>query len=132
MNRKAKLTLFAVLIFLAGLLIGSLAVGLYAKSRVDTVVTGTQSQRIDVIIGRLDREVGLSAKQQDEMRDVLERLLADVREERKALAEELRPSIRRARERARSILTEEQFAELRSLGRPLRRRFPELLGPNNQ
>lgn len=128
MSRTSALAAVAAL-FLAGVLVGGLAVHLYHGSTVPAPAPPPERGRgpgpwelvSARFIERLDAELDLTPEQRAE----IERLMAQGRRELEDLRRELRPrveqSIRLTRERIRGVLTPEQarvFDELGPLAGP--------------
>lgn len=97
-----------VLVFILGILCGSLATHLLYKYRMDSIISGRGQSREETIVNRLDRKLDLDDRQEEQVRAIVH----ETEEEIKALRKQLRPQteaiIAKAQARISVLLTPEQ------------------------
>jgi hypothetical protein len=126
---KIKLASGVLLVFLVGVLAGSLGTGIYYKKRVEKFEAGGPSvqQRIQIITGRFSDELNLTSEQKAEF----EKIVKDSQEKIVALGEKVFPEIKEINDKTfnsiRDKLTAEQKTKLDALLQRMtdvRSRFP--------
>ena len=100
-----------VMVFILGILCGTLATHLYYKYRIESIISGRVPTREEAIVSRLDRRLHLDVRQLEQVRAIIH----ETRKEIMAIREQLRPqteaAIEKAQARVRTILTPEQQKE---------------------
>ncbi|HTG82037.1 MAG TPA: hypothetical protein VL949_08860 [Geobacteraceae bacterium] len=100
-----------VMVFILGILCGTLATHLYYKYRIESIISGRVPTREEAIVSRLDRRLHLDGRQLEQVRAIIH----ETRKEIMAIREQLRPqteaAIEKAQARVRTILTPEQQKE---------------------
>jgi len=100
-----------VMVFILGILCGTLATHLYYKYRIESIISGRVPTREEAIVSRLDRRLHLDGRQLEQVRAIVH----ETRKEIMAIREQLRPqteaAIEKAQARVRTILTPEQQKE---------------------
>ena len=113
---KKRWPIFGVmLVFLLGILCGSLATHLLYNYRMDSIISGRGEAREEFLVKRLVRKLRLDDRQKAQVRSIVH----DTHEGIKALRRQLRPQteavIEKAQARINAILTPEQrekFAQM--------------------
>jgi hypothetical protein len=132
---KIKLAAGVLLVFLVGVLAGSLGTGVYFKKRVEKFEAGGPpvQERIQIIQGRFANELNLT----DQQRADFEKIIKESQEKKVALGQKIFPEIKEINDKTfksiRDKLTDEQKTKLDALiqrTNEVRNRFPS--GPNRQ
>lgn len=102
---KAKTVIGILLVFILGVLVGSLGGGYFYKDRFERVrdLPPRPEARKEMLMNRLNRELDLSAEQQEEIGVVLEQVHQKVR----ALREKHRPEMEELRNQKRALIREQ-------------------------
>lgn len=108
MMQRSRAVLGVVLIFVLGIVCGSLATHALYNYRIESIITGKAESREEAIVNRLDRKLDLDDRQEEQVRAIVH----EAQEGIKALRTTLRPQteeiIEKAQARIRTILTPEQ------------------------
>jgi len=106
--KKSSPVFGVVLVFLLGILCGSLATHFLYRYRMDSIISGRGETREEILVNRLERNLKLDARQEEEARTIVH----ETHEAIKALRRQIRPQteavIEKAQARINSILTPEQ------------------------
>ena len=125
---KQKTFMYAMLLFVSGAVLGGSLTGVGISGHWFRGFHGPRPPLPEVIMERLERDLGLSAQQQRELLPIIEEL--NVKFE--ALRRESRPRMERiideAQERAEPLLSEAQREELRRLRDRAREHFERRRG----
>lgn len=140
MNNKMKVSIGVLLVFILGILAGSFGTQAYMKYRTSRFVQSGYEARAERFLGRLSRDLDLTAEQQAEIGTI-------VRESHRRLAQisqrcqpEIRGIIERDFEMIQHILTDEQREKFdqfqsrfhqRGRHRMFRQPLPPLSSPGN-
>lgn len=108
---KSRPIFGVVLVFLLGILCGSLAMHLVYKYRMDSIISGRGENREELLVNRLAEKLTLDNRQQAQVRSILH----ETHEAIKGLRSQIRPQteaiIEKAQARINAILTPEQRGE---------------------
>jgi hypothetical protein len=114
---KLKLASGVLLVFLVGVLVGSLGTGIYYKKRVEKFEAGGPpvQERIQIILGRFSNELDLT----DGQRTEFEKIIKESQEKKIALGYKFQPEIKQINDDTftsiKNKLTDEQKAKLETL-----------------
>lgn len=114
---KIKLASGVILVFLVGVLAGSLGTGFYYKNRVKKFEAGGPpvQERIQIILGRFSNELNLTSEQRTEF----EKIIRESQEKKIALGKKMQPDIKQINDDTfksiKNKLTEEQKTKLDTL-----------------
>jgi len=114
---KIKLASGVILVFLVGVMAGSLGTGMYYKKRVEKFEAGGPpvQERIQIILGRFSNELDLTSEQRAEF----EKIIKESQEKKVSLGEKIFPEIKEINEQTfksiRDKLTAGQKTKLDSL-----------------
>ncbi len=108
MVKSRKAVLGVVLVFVLGVLCGVLATHLLYNYRIETIISGREQGREELIVRRLDRKLDLDDRQEEQVRAIVHETHGVVQ----ALRDQVRPqteaAIEKAQARIMTILTLEQ------------------------
>ena len=106
--KRSKPIIGVVLVFILGILCGSLATHLFYKCRFESVFSHGTHSREESIVKRFDRKLNLDDRQEEQVRAIVH----EAREEIKVVRSRIRPEteaiIEKAQAKIRAILTPEQ------------------------
>ena len=91
--KKYKLHIAMILIFIFGLLIGSLGTGIYIHSKIKEFITGDQAVKKVFFMKFLDRKLCLSKKQHVEIEKIVDKTHADMLKVKAKFVPELKKNI---------------------------------------
>ncbi len=97
-----------VLVFILGILCGSLATHLLYKYRMDSIMSGRGQNREEAIVSRLDRKLHLDDGQEEKVRAIVHETEEEIRALRKQLRPQTEAIIEKAQTRISVLLTPEQ------------------------
>lgn len=114
-NNKSKARLIVVSVFVIGFAAGALSLNLYQQMSAPSKDNGPRGGA-EVLIRRMNEEIGLTPDQQDQIRKILD----ETREKYRAIREEMEPSVKpfepkfnavrqESRDRIRALLTPKQL-----------------------
>lgn len=105
---KSRAILGVVLVFVLGIVCGILATHLMYNYRIDSILSGREQTKEEVIVNRLDRKLDLDDRQEEQIRTIIH----ETHEQIKTLRNQLRPRtealIEKAQAKISIILTPEQ------------------------
>jgi hypothetical protein len=106
--KNGRAILGVVLVFILGIICGVLVTHLLYNYRIESILTGREQTKEEVIVGRLDKRLDLDERQEEQVRTIIH----ETHEEIRALRNKLRPQTEEAIEKAQAkisiILTPEQ------------------------
>jgi Spy/CpxP family protein refolding chaperone len=97
-----------VIVFLLGALGGALATHLYYKCRTDTGKGYNGQQREERILNRLDRELGLSPTQKEQVRGIVRETMKEIRQVRRQYRPQMQAIIEKSQREVAVLLTPDQ------------------------
>lgn len=104
-----------VLIFLLGILCGSLATHLLCNCRMGSIISGRGETREEVLVNRLERKLKLDDRQVVQVRSIVHETHEGIMALRRQLRPQTEAAIEKAQSRINTILTPEQrekFAQM--------------------
>lgn len=106
---KKSLPIFGVvLVFLLGILCGSLAMHLFYKYRMDSIISGRGETREEALVNRLSRELKLDDHQEELVRSVIHETHNEIKGLRSQIHPQIQVVIEKAQERINTILKPDQ------------------------
>ncbi len=115
MNIKLKGIAGILVIFLVGAAAGWIAAGRMYKERLEGLMRGNPEVFQEVIVRRLNKNLGLSADQVNKLRDILSQSHEEVVAVREDLSPEIQEILEETKSRVEAILTPAQIEAFRHL-----------------
>ena len=106
--RTAKAIAAVLLIFLLGAATGGLVAHLVYQKRVEGVVRGGPGAMSEMILKRMDRELGLNAAQREAIRTIVHETHGEMRHVRQQFRPQMRQLLKRSEERIKEHLRPDQ------------------------
>ncbi len=97
-----------VLVFLLGILCGSLATHLLYNYRMDSIISGRGATREEVLVNRLERKLKLDDRQVSQVRSIVHETHEGIMALRRQLRPQTEAVIEKSQARINAILTPEQ------------------------
>ena len=97
-----------ILVFLLGIVCGSLATHLLYNYRFESILSGRAQTKEDAIVQRLDRKLDLDDRQEEQVRAVVHESQEEIKAARSRLRPQVEAIIEKAQVKIRAILTPEQ------------------------
>ena len=106
---KCRPFIWLVLVFVLGILCGSLAIHMLYLYRFESILSGRAQSREETIVNRLERKLDLDTRQEEQVKAIVH----ETQEKIKAVRRQIRPQteaiIEKAQEKIRAILSTEQI-----------------------
>ena len=106
--KRSKPIIGVVLVFILGILCGSLAMHLLYKCRFETVFSSGTYSREEGIVRRFDRKLNLDDRQEEQVRAIVHEAQQEIKTVRRRIRPETEAIIEKAQAKIRAILTPEQ------------------------
>ena len=97
-----------VLVFVLGILSGSLVVHLLYKYRIESIISGRAESREDALVRRLDRKLELSDLQEEQLREIIHESFMEIKAVRSQFRPQVEAIIEKSQRRISELLTPEQ------------------------
>lgn len=112
---RGKIWLGAVLLFLSGTVIGALGAGLYVKHTLDRVLRGDGKAVVNLVMGKLSRDLGLTSQERARARPIVEEASRELLRLRVSLRPQVDAILDRAVSRVQEQLPPERHQRLQRL-----------------
>ncbi len=106
--KKWKTIASIVIVFLLGTLAGALVTHKIYQQRIDNLVKGEPGSMREFILHRMNRELHLDARQQEQLQAILQETHAEMRSLRKQFRPQTEEILARSQEKIRAILRPDQ------------------------
>ena len=106
--RTTKALAAVLLIFLLGAATGGLIAHLFYQKRMEGVVRGGPGAMSEMILKRMDRELGLDASQRKAIRRIVQETHGEMRQVRQQFRPQMRQILKRSEERIKEHLRPDQ------------------------
>jgi hypothetical protein len=106
--KKLRPVYCIVVIFVMGVLCGILGTHFYYNCRMDSIICAKGQSREERLVKRLDRSLGLDARQREQVRGIVLETKEEIRKVRRQFRPQMQEIIGKAQVKINAILTPEQ------------------------
>jgi hypothetical protein len=106
--KKWKAIVSIVIVFLLGALAGALMTNMVHRHRGESFMRGEPGHMREFVVRRLNRELGLDAEQQGQLRTIVQETHAEMKNLRRQLRPQTEEILARSQEKVRAILRPDQ------------------------